>query len=587
MSRNLSEYRDHLDTALQARKAGRRNVALEHFREAQNSTQSSEELRQVAIFICEELRVLGQTDHALKSIAEVLVINSECPRALMVKGSILHAQSDSSGAEEVFRGVLGLRPKHLNARLALVRSLIARSDLTSADELLVESLQFFPECLELHCLRSDLLLHRGKDEEAEILLKEIQALFPESPKIINRRSALQVKRGLLDEALSTLLSAVDRRIDDVSILWQIVQIYFKKGEFDRALHMLDEFVIDTKHWQYRITYQKAIIYLAQARYQEAELEFRKAIQVASNPDDALQGLATILVLTGRNDESLKILKEGRGEMLRSRPAAINSYLRSHPQLLEKLKSSDQLAGSKRLRKIAGILIQDPRYFGSALWLARELRDQDIFQEIRTNLNKRPLVCRNSVPHHIVQYWPDPILPDKLMRKCNSWAERHPTYSYQRYSYHTAIDFLEDHFGHIVVQAFESCALPAMQTDLFRLAYLSKLGGVFIDIHKFCGSNLQSILDKQPELVAHQGNYCAFEDTLLACAPGQSMIKYALTNAIHNFCQYNRENRWFKTGPAVLTTSICSMLAPYVGVRDIRLWPRLYVLDNSECRKYIW
>ena len=56
----------------------------------------------------------------------------------------------------------------------------------------------------------------------------------------------------------------------------------------------------------------------------------------------------------------------------------------------------------------------------------------------------------------------------------------PQFIYERYCWQSAHTFIQDHFDTRTLAAFESCAVPAMQCDVFRLCWLFEHGGAYVD-----------------------------------------------------------------------------------------------------------
>ena len=56
----------------------------------------------------------------------------------------------------------------------------------------------------------------------------------------------------------------------------------------------------------------------------------------------------------------------------------------------------------------------------------------------------------------------------------------PQFDYHRYCWDSAHSFISEHFDRRTLMVFESCAVPAMQCDVFRLCWLFEVGGIYID-----------------------------------------------------------------------------------------------------------
>ena len=85
---------------------------------------------------------------------------------------------------------------------------------------------------------------------------------------------------------------------------------------------------------------------------------------------------------------------------------------------------------------------------------------------------------------LVQYWQGPK-DDNVEDFSRAWREAYPDLGYKIFDFASAKAFLRGTKIKGVAEAFEKCKLPAMQSDVFRLAYVYVCGGLYID----CGTRL--------------------------------------------------------------------------------------------------
>lgn len=79
----------------------------------------------------------------------------------------------------------------------------------------------------------------------------------------------------------------------------------------------------------------------------------------------------------------------------------------------------------------------------------------------------------------MQFWDTPSAPPDVEELMESWRTD-PQFVYHRHSADSAYAFVQDHFDRRTLAVFESCAVPAMQSDVFRLCWLYEHGGIYID-----------------------------------------------------------------------------------------------------------
>ena len=106
----------------------------------------------------------------------------------------------------------------------------------------------------------------------------------------------------------------------------------------------------------------------------------------------------------------------------------------------------------------------------------------------------------SPPRQLIQYWDQPQPPASVQALMNVVRDLHPDWDYQRFDRQRAADELGALYGKDLRQAFLDIRLPAMQADVFRMAYLLRHGGVWIDAATVLHQPLQAWLPMGHPLV---------------------------------------------------------------------------------------
>ena len=81
---------------------------------------------------------------------------------------------------------------------------------------------------------------------------------------------------------------------------------------------------------------------------------------------------------------------------------------------------------------------------------------------------------------LVQYWDNAHPPPSVQGLMNVVRDLHPDWDYQCFSRQLAADELGSIYGKDLKEAFLDIRFPAMQADVFRIAYLLRHGGVWVD-----------------------------------------------------------------------------------------------------------
>jgi hypothetical protein len=88
---------------------------------------------------------------------------------------------------------------------------------------------------------------------------------------------------------------------------------------------------------------------------------------------------------------------------------------------------------------------------------------------------------SSLPvRQLIQYWDRPEIPSPVKELMQNVQDLHPDWEYQCFNRLSAADELDFLYGKDLKQAFLDIRFPAMQADVFRMAYLLRHGGVWVD-----------------------------------------------------------------------------------------------------------
>lgn len=113
--------------------------------------------------------------------------------------------------------------------------------------------------------------------------------------------------------------------------------------------------------------------------------------------------------------------------------------------------------------------------------ADDLRSKYIFENVfrRKSIGEYSPNFKSAIPEQLIQYWDDKIIPNDVKKVMDSWSSSGvPKKVYNKES---AKKFISDNFSGEFFIAFEKCIHPAMRSDYFRLCYLYKKGGLYVDV----------------------------------------------------------------------------------------------------------
>jgi mannosyltransferase OCH1-like enzyme len=95
---------------------------------------------------------------------------------------------------------------------------------------------------------------------------------------------------------------------------------------------------------------------------------------------------------------------------------------------------------------------------------------------------------------LMQFWDAPSAPPDVEELMASWRTD-PLFLYHRYCWESAHAFIQDRLDRRVLRVFESCAVPAMQSDVFRLCWLFEQGGIYVDADQGNRGRNESFTDR--------------------------------------------------------------------------------------------
>lgn len=81
---------------------------------------------------------------------------------------------------------------------------------------------------------------------------------------------------------------------------------------------------------------------------------------------------------------------------------------------------------------------------------------------------------------LFQYWDTPEPPDEVAGWIAGFRDLNPEFKHQLFDERSAAEFIGSHFGPRKLEAFRALAVPAVQSDYFRLCALRRYGGVYVD-----------------------------------------------------------------------------------------------------------
>ena len=151
------------------------------------------------------------------------------------------------------------------------------------------------------------------------------------------------------------------------------------------------------------------------------------------------------------------------------------------------------------------------------------------------------------PNTIVQYWNTPELPNDIAELVETWKNYNPSMEHKLFGYEEACAFIGQHYNSEVESLFKLAALPAMQSDIFRVAYCLKMGGFYVDCGIRCKAPIQPLLSSDLLLLVRKW-HGGIMNGAIGCRAGHPALEWIWNRILKNLKERNSNDVWRLTGP---------------------------------------
>ena len=155
---------------------------------------------------------------------------------------------------------------------------------------------------------------------------------------------------------------------------------------------------------------------------------------------------------------------------------------------------------------------------------------------------------------LVQYWNNLDPPSIVAERMDTCRRLNPSWDYRRFNHQSAAAFLEEAYGSEISSAFLDIRLPAMQADVFRVAFLLHSGGLWIDAATFLMRPVDSWLDRRHSLQmlrrSHQVHPKIATKIIFAARPGLPFLHAVWTEIFSRLLARSGTKVYRDFGPGV-------------------------------------
>ncbi len=608
-----------------ARRRGERAAALAYFEDASAADPTNVGLQ---LEIAAELRDANRLDEARAIVAGILAQSPDHLGALLFIPHLERLAGNREAALEGFRAALAHHPDHVEAlvecaieeRIAGFAEASARL-LQRARKLAPDNLHALLQSAEHAWLADDptgalalcqeaILAHPGHpapyvqaarglallgrdDDGLNVLAAGLQRCGPH-PDVAAKRVSLLRRLGRWEEARALLREHPETRTHFG--LWREgVELELSLGGFDACAQALEAAPPKTAHERADVAQLRGE--LAAARWDLPASIAHLGEAVRLNPANGwshwLLARAALMLA------DLPTARHNLGESVRLDTTAVR-LRRLSPNVTQSLLGQildEYSADTELIGRLQGLAKPDaPVPVGPCIALVREFPGKTaaavalLVALRRAGWLAGPAAptqgakAAGRVPRRMAQYWDQPNPPPDVARLMAGWREQHPDYAYTKFSDQEAQAFLKQAFLPGVLGAYRRAYPAAQKADIFRLAWLYAVGGVYIDADDRCVAPVTELLAGGAALIGYQEEYGTLGNNFLAAAPQHPVIGRALREAVGSVARGDQDIAWLSTGPGLLTRAFAETLASEALMPNVWLG-HVAVIERHELRRF--
>ena len=579
-----------------ARKRGQREQTLKWF---QAAIAAAPTLPGPKLEAATELRELGEFEAARQMIGRVLTAGGNTPYALIMLGLIERAAGLREAALAAFTAAHETDRRHAGAlvEMALEYRHLGRQD--ECDRCLALALECDPRNIQALSRRAEQALMADQPEQALALYSQAAADQPKCAEFQFGQVGALARLGRIQDALDVLRHIEEMqgasaflRIRHISLLRQMGQYYEALG---LAREATDKYPFAFWLWaeraqaemfvgedadveaclaamrpstpQERAHFERFKGMWAESRWQFAEAidHYEQAAAVLTQ-DAMIQNLLVRSKIMAMDLEgarhNLRRARDLQAPTLRLRGESPNTSQTEFGQLLNELAVDRQLCAeltalqalpaAQRVAALPALIRANPDNTGPAINLLTALRQSGA---LAATIPGEGVL----IPPIIMQFWDRAVIPEGIGELMASWRARNPDHDHQIFDDARARAWLETHYPPEVLLAYRRSREAAQKSDIFRLAWLARQGGIYADADDRCLRPLATILPAGARLVLSQEVLGTAGNNFIAVTPGHPVIELALVLAVNAVNRGDNDGVWYSTGPALLTRALARVL----------------------------
>ena len=162
----------------------------------------------------------------------------------------------------------------------------------------------------------------------------------------------------------------------------------------------------------------------------------------------------------------------------------------------------------------------------------------------------------EIPRHLYQTWHTKRLPPKMRECVESLCADNPEFEHHLFDDTDCRDFIKNHYGGVVLNAYDILIPGAYKADLWRYCVLFKLGGVYLDIKYRCinGFKLLSVIDEEHFVKDRDDEKYGLRvyNAFMICRPLNEIMRKCIMKVVENVrTKFYGNTPLYPTGPSMM------------------------------------
>lgn len=223
------------------------------------------------------------------------------------RGVTLESTGNIDEAAREYRLVLQLAPAHGDARRRLAEICLLRGDPPGAIEQFRELARYQEKNPVIRNRLAQIYESNGNYRKATIECREAVRLAPQSIPARRRLALLYEKRKMSNEAAAEYRNILTIDRNNIFAQHSLIALYLRGKRYEDLTDFLKE-TVASKPDEPTGHYKLGLVYEFSKKYEVAEKEYGKAIELNTDYAKAMNALARVYMKTNRIDEAKKLLE---------------------------------------------------------------------------------------------------------------------------------------------------------------------------------------------------------------------------------------------------------------------------------------